>query len=90
MIADATKNFLKSNDLPNAKPSITKLIRGVGVIGQPLDAVVDKVNFIKIDVEGMEPEVLRGSSSLIDRWKPIIFIEINSRRYMIINTKGAI
>ena len=36
---------------------------------------VQEVEFIKIDVEGFEPEVLRGAESLIKRHRPIIYLE---------------
>jgi len=43
----------------------------------PIDAKYrDKVDFIKIDVEGMEMEALRGAKQLIDTFRPIIYIEI--------------
>lgn len=35
-----------------------------------------RIDFIKIDVEGMEEEVLTGSSKSIKQHKPILFIEI--------------
>lgn len=42
----------------------------------PLDDIIkEKVDFIKIDVEGMEIEVLKGSLNRISADKPIIFIE---------------
>jgi len=42
-----------------------------------LDSCVqDKVSFIKIDVEGMEMEVLKGASSLISRDHPLMYIEV--------------
>lgn len=40
---------------------------------------VDRVDFIKIDVEGMEKEVIDGSVSIIKRFKPILYVE-NDRR----------
>jgi FkbM family methyltransferase len=36
---------------------------------------VDRVDFMKIDVEGMEREVILGSSSLIEKFKPILYVE---------------
>lgn len=36
---------------------------------------VDKVDMIKIDVEGMEIEVLKGSLGIIEKYKPLIYIE---------------
>ena len=35
------------------------------------------VDFIKIDVEGWEPKVLRGAKKTIDRCNPVICVEIN-------------
>ncbi len=37
-----------------------------------------RIDLIKIDVEGYEPNVLSGASNIIDRWRPIIFLEFNS------------
>lgn len=34
-----------------------------------------RVDFVKIDVEGMEIEVLEGASALLDRYKPDLLIE---------------
>ncbi|MDQ2633211.1 MAG: FkbM family methyltransferase [Pseudomonadota bacterium] len=45
-----------------------------------LDSLVSgRVDLLKIDVEGMEMNVLAGSRELIRRWKPLIFIEIANR-----------
>lgn len=42
----------------------------------PLDLIVEeKIGFMKIDVEGMELEVIKGSINRISSDKPIIFIE---------------
>jgi len=43
------------------------------------DAIQDDVGFIKIDVEGHELAVLKGSTSLIRRCKPILLIECEER-----------
>jgi FkbM family methyltransferase len=46
----------------------------------PLDSMVSgRVDLLKVDVEGMEMSVLAGSRQLIQRWKPLIFIEIANR-----------
>ncbi len=45
----------------------------------PLDGLansLDRVDFIKIDTEGFELDVLKGSAQTIDRCKPVIFVEI--------------
>lgn len=43
----------------------------------PLDSVLQKVDFIKVDVEGMELEVLKGAQQLIDRFRPVLYVEAN-------------
>lgn len=43
----------------------------------PLDALVSgPVDFLKIDVEGMEMDVLAGAAGLIARYRPALFIEV--------------
>jgi FkbM family methyltransferase len=37
-----------------------------------------RVDLIKIDVEGMEHKVLRGSCRLLRRFKPVLYVEINT------------
>ncbi len=41
----------------------------------------EKVDFIKIDVEGLEPEVFEGLSNLIEKQKPIIAFEYSPGWY---------
>ena len=41
----------------------------------PLDEVVEKADFLKLDIEGYEPFALRGAAKLIERSKPVILIE---------------
>ena len=49
---------------------------GGGIKMIRLDELVkEKVDVIKIDVEGMEAEVIMGAKNLIKKWKPIIFWE---------------
>lgn len=38
----------------------------------------EEVSYMKIDVEGKELEVLKGARQTIDRWKPILDIEVNN------------
>jgi FkbM family methyltransferase len=42
-----------------------------------LDRFIDlpRVNLLKVDVEGMEAEVLRGGAKLITKFKPILYVE---------------
>ena len=39
-----------------------------------------RVDFIKIDVEGFEDFVVDGARALIDRWHPVVFFEHNEKR----------
>jgi FkbM family methyltransferase len=41
---------------------------------------LSRVDFIKIDVEGHELEVLRGSRETLERYHPILMVEVTSRR----------
>ena len=48
---------------------------------RPLDAVIKgKVDFIKIDTEGAEGEVLKGAAGLIRRFKPALSVAAYHRR----------
>lgn len=47
--------------------------------GDALLADLSGVGFVKIDVEGMEIEVLKGLTSLLRRERPIIYIEVSLR-----------
>ena len=39
--------------------------------------IKDRVDFIKIDVEGFESFVLKGATGLIAKWHPILFVELH-------------
>jgi FkbM family methyltransferase len=57
---------------------------GTGGVRVPLvrldeDLDLGKLNLMKIDVEGMEHEVLRGADGLIRRFRPALYVE-NDRR----------
>ncbi|GAB3520819.1 FkbM family methyltransferase [Arthrobacter monumenti] len=40
---------------------------------------VGPVSFIKVDVEGFEPDVLDGTTGTIDAWRPSLLLEIEDR-----------
>ena len=50
------------------------------IIAQKLDEVLTskdilRVDFLKVDVEGHEYEVLRGATKTIEKWKPLLLLE---------------
>jgi FkbM family methyltransferase len=48
----------------------------------PLDNFNFKnIDFIKIDVEGMEIEVLNGASMLIEKYKPLLYVEGSKKTF---------
>jgi FkbM family methyltransferase len=50
------------------------------IVVSTLDSLLSgPVDFLKIDVEGMEMSVLAGAAGVIARWRPLIFIEIANR-----------
>ena len=42
-----------------------------------MDTEIQSADFVKLDVEGMEPQVLQGSVNLIARSKPTFIFEVN-------------
>ncbi len=49
------------------------------VVVRPLDYYgLDRIDFLKIDVEGMELDVLEGARETVERCQPVIFVEANS------------
>lgn len=53
------------------------LVPGGDISVVTLDDEVTDADFIKMDVEGMELEVLRGGTRLIDRMRPVVLFEVN-------------
>lgn len=56
-----------------------RLKKGGDIEVHPGDALFEseKVDLIKIDVEGMEMQVLRGFERVIDQQKPALFVEVD-------------
>ncbi len=53
---------------------------GGNIQPKTLDSLItERVSFIKIDVEGMEPEVLAGAKKLIATSRPYFYIEVNPK-----------
>ncbi len=92
--AGATKTTLKINELNYLKPAnfggyaIQPAETGIPLSIVRLDDMLGdkKVHFLKLDVEGMELEVLMGAEQIIKNSQPLIYLEndrINKSRQLI-------
>jgi FkbM family methyltransferase len=70
-VADVTRYSSGSTMIRKCAGDV-KIVRGDDVVG------MEPIDFIKIDIEGMEIEALEGLSSLIERRRPILFVEVKS------------
>jgi FkbM family methyltransferase len=52
-----------------------------------IEAGSPRVTFVKMDVEGAEPEVLRGAHQFITTCRPIFMTEINAHKLSLMNEK---
>ena len=69
-------NFKENNNFGGI--NIENAKRGTTVYKQKLDNFlnkIDRLKLLKIDVEGMEILVIKGAKELIDKFRPIIYIE---------------
>lgn len=65
------KPFQNSDNAQMQKSGIFENVRSI-----KLDNFNEEVDFIKIDVEGMENLVLKGSKNLIENHRPFLFMEL--------------
>jgi FkbM family methyltransferase len=71
-----TEKVSFNHDESNAGASYVS--EGGGLPVRTLDSYgLENLRFIKIDVEGFEPRVLRGAKETIARCQPIMFVEMN-------------
>ncbi len=47
-----------------------------------LDMNIEKIDLIKIDVEGFELEVLKGAENVLRKHKPLLFIEVDDKNLL--------
>ena len=61
------------------EPCKNEHLSGEQVTITPLDAYkLDQLDFVKIDVEGMEFDVLKGAIGTLKRCRPVMFLECNA------------
>jgi len=76
-------NIPRLNELGHSNYGCVEIGDGTDrVVMQKLDVVLqneDKIKLIKIDVEGSELEVLKGAEQMIERCRPILYVE-NDRK----------
>jgi len=70
-----TFSTVEQYDLP-LRPAVTCPIRHAGNYLAEIGA--GPVDAVKIDVQGFEPEVLRGLHNILKRYRPVIWCEIGS------------
>jgi len=52
------------------------------------DVIKEKIDLIKIDTQGWEPEVIEGAKKIIEKWKPIMFLEYSPASYKLAKLDG--
>jgi FkbM family methyltransferase len=65
-------HHLAGGSMPSVSVPVDTLDRMVASRG------LERLDFIKIDVEGFEPDVLEGATGAIERFRPVIYVEFNT------------
>jgi FkbM family methyltransferase len=68
----ASSNMLEFDDSKKIRVEITSLDQFIII------EKVEKVDLIKIDVDGFEYEILQGAKKIIQKYKPILIVETNN------------
>jgi FkbM family methyltransferase len=72
-----TPGQARSVELHGGNAGAHSLREGSDIEVSTLDQEIEKTDFIKIDVEGMELSVLQGGSQLLEHSRPVVFFEVN-------------
>ncbi len=72
------QNIGASHIFRGATPGVEEVTRKVqvGTLDQIIPSLSKKVDFIHLDAEGMEPEILLGGRELIGRFRPVMLLEV--------------
>jgi FkbM family methyltransferase len=59
------------------RTTLTETIEIITLDSFAEDERLEKINFIKADIEGWEMQLLLGAKSIIQKWHPILTLEVN-------------
>lgn len=65
---------------------IETVVKTASLDGIAHDAGLERLDFIKIDCEGWEYKILKGARHILQKFRPILLIEINSYALMLQDT----
>jgi len=84
--SNGCKVLLEGEEPPNRPGTITNVpVRKVDIFLEEIK--VDKVDFVRMDVEGYELNIFEGMANTIRKSKPIVQLEVHKGRMGIENTK---
>lgn len=69
--------FVSSYRLDGRPEQIVERVRITTLDALAQDERLDRVDFVKIDVDGYEGKVLRGARTVLERWRPVLVFEIS-------------
>ena len=75
------KNNLGANNLKKIKKMNSDVANSISLDSYVFNSKIKNISFIKIDVEGMEIDVLEGAKKVLKKFSPSMFIEINEKVY---------
>jgi len=64
-------------DKQNVRTTISETIEIITLDSFAKDERLERINFIKADIEGWEMQLLLGAKSIIQKWHPILTLEVN-------------
>ncbi len=69
------------SDKQDVRTTLSETIEIITLDSFAEDERLEKINFIKADIEGWEMQLLLGAKSIIQKWHPILTLEVN-RQFM--------
>jgi len=69
------------NNKQDVRTTVSEIIEIITLDSFAEDERLEKINFIKADIEGWEMQLLLGAKSIIQKWHPILTLEVN-RQFM--------